>query len=237
MNWKAYKTALPTIAIFLIFTSCKKEPELSFVVNKYEASVGESLTFTNNTEMKNLYNLSWNFGDGGSASSFNATHAYSEPGDYTVTLSGTNRKGNKYYSTSKLITITPKHIFGKYMLSAGYHKVYGQCENGQNTHVNTHEETKSYIFDFIDNQTLIITDHLGNSSQPIYASTEGEYVVLNLTLKADIPLSKFINFRGIFSLEREDKTVTIKQEYEYFDSNNNNCRTKSTYALELYKTQ
>lgn len=50
------------------------------------------------------YTYDWNFGDGGTDTSPNPTHVYSQPGDYAVTLTVSDSSGNS--ATSSPLTIT-----------------------------------------------------------------------------------------------------------------------------------
>jgi len=60
------------------------------------------VSFTN-TSTPVPVSVNWNFGDGNTATTLNATHAYTVPGTYTVTL--TNNYGNCSESSSQTITI------------------------------------------------------------------------------------------------------------------------------------
>ena len=89
-----------------ILSSCSKEPEVSFTADKTSAKMNESVTFTNGSAEKKAYNFEWSFGDGGSAATFNAAHAYTSPGAYTVTLTASNKKGNKFGTATAAITVS-----------------------------------------------------------------------------------------------------------------------------------
>ena len=52
------------------------------------ACAGEPLDFTNTTPGSGL-TCAWSFGDGATATTWNATHAYANPGTYTATLAVT----------------------------------------------------------------------------------------------------------------------------------------------------
>ncbi len=93
----------------MILTACNKEPEVSMTVPS-TGEVGVAVAMTNNSDVKKVYNAQWSFGDGGAASTWNASHVYDEPGDYTVTLTATNKKGNMATSQTQVVSVTDNGI-------------------------------------------------------------------------------------------------------------------------------
>jgi len=93
----------------MILTACNKAPELTMTVPT-TGNVGENVAMTSGGDIKKTYNVNWSFGDGGSASTFDANHTYGEAGTYTVTLTATNRKGSNSTTDSKVITISDNGI-------------------------------------------------------------------------------------------------------------------------------
>ena len=70
------------------------KPIASFYAPDTNRCPGQAVTFINGSAGSNL-TYSWSFGDGGTSTAANPTHAYAAPGDYTVTLivtDGTNCK-------------------------------------------------------------------------------------------------------------------------------------------------
>ncbi len=63
-------------------------PEAAFTPSSTEVCRDVSLNFTNNTVGGN--DFLWDFGDGTTSTMFSPSHAYDEPGTYTVTLYATN---------------------------------------------------------------------------------------------------------------------------------------------------
>ncbi len=57
------------------------------------ANVGETVNFSATSAGTRPVTFAWNFGDGTTASTLNATHAYNEVGTYNVTLTATNEAG------------------------------------------------------------------------------------------------------------------------------------------------
>jgi len=108
-----------TYTVKLVSTSnegCKDSTTQQVVVNPMPSSAfsinnagqclsGNSFTFTNNSVITtgSLTQHSWNFGDGGTATTLNATRSYSTPGTYTVKLVSTSNNGCKDSITQQLV--------------------------------------------------------------------------------------------------------------------------------------
>ncbi len=80
-NTCSYDTAISTITVW-------PQPSLSFTSSIDSACVHESIQFTN-TSSDPLINILWDFGDGTQSNQTNISHAYANPGLYTVSLVGT----------------------------------------------------------------------------------------------------------------------------------------------------
>lgn len=69
-------------------------PSVSFSIEPSAPLVGESVTFTDNsTDDGMIASREWDFGDGTTATGAEASHTYSEAGDYTVSLTVTDDEG------------------------------------------------------------------------------------------------------------------------------------------------
>ncbi len=92
---------IPGLLIFLI--SCTKEgtPTASFTISGTNV-VGDSIVFTNNSSNAGYYQ--WSFGDGQYAITQNTKHAYTNGGNYTVTLIAIG--DNKSSKISKSLVVT-----------------------------------------------------------------------------------------------------------------------------------
>lgn len=69
------------------------------------AGVGQAVGFNGLSSIAGEFGIeavAWNFGDGSGAGGFEATHAYSAPGTYTVTLTLTDELGFAYSSTRQI---------------------------------------------------------------------------------------------------------------------------------------
>jgi len=84
------------ISVFFL-SSCSKEEELSvsFTMDKTNAEVGETITFTNTSQYATSYE--WDFGDGNSSTEENPTHSYSSTGEFTITLTANGDKLGSYF--------------------------------------------------------------------------------------------------------------------------------------------
>jgi PKD repeat protein len=84
-------------------------PSTSFAINNIgQCLTGNSFTFTNNSVITtgSLTQHAWNFADGGTATTLNATRSYTAPGTYAVKLVSTSNNGCKD-STTRSVTVHP----------------------------------------------------------------------------------------------------------------------------------
>ncbi|MBD3635852.1 MAG: PKD domain-containing protein [Crocinitomicaceae bacterium] len=92
--------------IFLVFTSCKKTPNANFTLDdNYDSHYiekGEEIIMT--PDYMDAKSYHWDFGDGNISEEQVAKHSWSEPGDYTVTLTAKN--GNKESSYERQVRVT-----------------------------------------------------------------------------------------------------------------------------------
>jgi PKD repeat protein len=84
-------------------SSTGPSPTASFTFSPSSPLVSQTVQFTD-TSTNSPTSWSWNFGDLGTSSVRNPTHAWSAPGYYTVTLTATN--GNGSNQTSRLVTVS-----------------------------------------------------------------------------------------------------------------------------------
>ncbi len=84
------------IIIFFILSGCSKdsipEPSVSFTMDKTDAELGETVTFTNISQDATSY--VWDFGDGSISTEENPTHIYSSTGAYIITLTASGKGGD-----------------------------------------------------------------------------------------------------------------------------------------------
>jgi len=87
----------------LVTSSNPTVPTANFSSNVTSGNVPFNVLFTD-TSTGSPTAWSWNFGDGGSATTQNPTHNYSTAGNYTVTLTVSNSAGNNTTTKSNYIT-------------------------------------------------------------------------------------------------------------------------------------
>ena len=79
------------IVFILLLTTCafgQTPPNAQFTVNQNAFCLGTAIQLTNQSTngTGTITSYSWDFGDGNAATTANATHVYSSPGTYTITL-------------------------------------------------------------------------------------------------------------------------------------------------------
>jgi len=94
--------SMVTVFATLAFASCKKEENVKPVEGDalftYVAD-GLSVTFTNTSTVSGDY--LWDFGDSNTATEENPVHVYAKKGEYTVTLTVTDKNGDKHDVSTK----------------------------------------------------------------------------------------------------------------------------------------
>ncbi len=85
------------------------QPVATFTINNAsQCFTGNSYSFTNTSSISSgTLTYSWDFGDGGTATSQDATHSYTAAGTYTVKLTATSGN-NCVNSTTKTVTVYPQ---------------------------------------------------------------------------------------------------------------------------------
>ncbi len=90
----------------LLLSACTPQPQSCISVNKTNAQISESLSFTScAVDAKRLV---WNFGDGSAeVEGASASHSYSAPGYYQVELKALSKKDSKWDRATILINVSP----------------------------------------------------------------------------------------------------------------------------------
>lgn len=92
-----------------------------FSADTQVAWVGQSIQFTDTSlaSPTPVTAWSWNFGDGGTSQEANPTHAYSEEGTYTVSLTVSNAYGTDTEVKADYITVSPLSVLERYIIESG----------------------------------------------------------------------------------------------------------------------
>ena len=83
----------------LFLSSCSKDSSpieilsVSFTMDKTNAEVGETITFTNTSKYGTSYE--WDFGDGNSSTENNPSHIYANAEKFSVTLTASGEEGSE----------------------------------------------------------------------------------------------------------------------------------------------
>lgn len=91
------------MSVSLFLASCTKQPIACFSADKTNVEIGETIAFTSCA--KDAEKVEWSFGDGETATTSEATHAYTAPGTYLVTLKVFSKKDKKVDNFSVVITV------------------------------------------------------------------------------------------------------------------------------------
>lgn len=102
-------------------------PSADFTVDKTSAGIGETITFSNQSE--NAITYEWDFGDGNTSTEENPSHEYGEVGNYTVKLTAHQSELNDSKERSIEILI-PLNIFpGESAAGIALGEIWGSIKN------------------------------------------------------------------------------------------------------------
>jgi hypothetical protein len=150
----------------------------SMTASASSAEVQEALQFNNTTA--NAASTSWSFGDGTQSSDNNATHTYSTPGVYTVTLTVTNTDGCQS-TASQVVTVGQRNTTGIAQIANTQIRMWS---NGKNVFADftkmKNVEATIEIYNIIGQK--LSSDKFNTSG--IYTKalniTEAAYVIMNI---------------------------------------------------------
>ena len=99
------------VSLSFYFTLCltAQVPSAQFIVSQQNTSVGNPLSFTNQSVLGGLKatKIKWDFGDGQTSSNSNPTHIYLIPGIFQVSLTITTSGGTDSEEKASYITVSP----------------------------------------------------------------------------------------------------------------------------------
>jgi len=237
------KKLFTIVLISSLFVACNKAPELSFNMNRTTAHVGEVVSFENTTEKGK--NFVWDFGDGSQSEAFDATHVYTQPGTYIVSLSASSRYQNKFETESKIITITGSDNFevsedslvtilrGEWELEE-----YEESTTGCGTSSLVSGDYSSTEVSILNDGLMIIDDEIKNKFTGSYGVLDVDYISINLgthevnTTGGTTTRQISGNF-NILTLDENNLLLERKEYQESFDINLNPCTIVTTFKIEM----
>lgn len=101
-----------TVVLLAMVTGCQapvQPPVAEFVWTPESARVGVELVFDGSASYApsgEIMSYAWDFGDGNTAEGVTASHAYEEPGRYTVNLAVRDDRGNEG-QTEQFVDVAP----------------------------------------------------------------------------------------------------------------------------------
>lgn len=104
----SHSFVLALLVAGLTMTGCKSVPVdiMSMTApDSLQTNQNGSFAVETNADAKQPVSVSWEFGDDASASGAEASHAFAEPGTYTVTATASNRKGKSTDMSSKTVVV------------------------------------------------------------------------------------------------------------------------------------
>lgn len=126
------------------------QPGLSFTSSLDSSCVLESVSF-NNTSPDPLIGVLWDFGDGVQSTLSNPIHAYTTPGNYTVTFIGTGSVNGCIDTVYSNVFVHPKPL-------ASFDSILVEgCQPLPVNFANTSAGAGSFIWDFGDGNTSILS--------------------------------------------------------------------------------
>jgi PKD repeat protein len=182
----------------VVVVSCSpKLPVASFAYSPQNPKVGEEITFDASSSCDpdgQIVSYNWHFGDGNTAEGDIATHAYSQVGAYTITLTVVDNEGLQD-STTQLIIFEeenqpPVASFKSWNIEdigtnepariEGHHIVGGQIEFDASESTDPSGGTLTYYWDFGDGIQEV-------TSNPVYIKVfdKPEKVTVTLIVKND----------------------------------------------------
>ena len=103
--WKGIGLALLVailVGVLALAVACAEPPVASLTTDKTKVATGEPVQFTSKSTGE-ITSWSWDFGDGNTSTQQNPSHAYAEKGNYTATLTVSNKAGS--HATTVFINV------------------------------------------------------------------------------------------------------------------------------------
>ncbi|MEA3497011.1 MAG: PKD domain-containing protein [Bacteroidota bacterium] len=157
-----------------------------------------------NDQSTNASYWNWSFGDGGSSTSQNPTHTYTNPGTYSISLHITNQKGcSDTLTLSNVIKVNPNPI------AVFTNNVNQGCEPLQIHFTNYSTVADSFYWEFGDGDTSTLTNPLHTFTTP---NMDTAYTVVLYAFTNEGCIDSFI------------KTINVyKSVQAYFNQSDSIC--------------
>ncbi len=176
------------VSLSFLFTLCltAQVPSAQFIVSQQNSSVGNTLSFTNQSILGGLKatKIKWDFGDGQTSTNSNPSHIYLLPGNFQISLTVTTSGGTDSEIKASYITISPA-------LNAGFVASDSSgCSNfsvqfiDKSYNPSIADSIVSWNWDFGDGSSY------NGQSPPIHSYGIGKYTV-SLTIQTKKGSSKF----------------------------------------------
>ncbi len=208
----SYGSDVETKSNYITVGGTGEVPVADFIASKSSVNVGESVQFTDLSN-NSPTSWSWNFGDGGTSTLQNPSHAYSTAGTYTVSLTVSNGNGSDTESKSGYITVNQVGQAPVVDFSASRYYIY-EGESVEFTDETINDPT-SWYWEFTDGAT-------SENQHPVH--------VFNKAGKYNIKLTASNAFGGMGLIK--DNYITV---YEAIGGNETGSLTDSRDG-QVYNT-
>jgi PKD repeat protein len=124
------------IGLTVIMSGCEevKDPVACFTTATSSVSVNSPVSFTNCSE--NAESYEWNFGDGNSSTGSSASHVYTIPGTYTVTLTAFGEETDAQTSSQITVTGNNPNVPACEQQNIGWVKVRNNYDSNYSVYIN-----------------------------------------------------------------------------------------------------
>ncbi|HYX07286.1 MAG TPA: PKD domain-containing protein [Bacteroidales bacterium] len=192
------KKSILLIAITtLVLAGCEMRPDASFYSSSSTLELGEPVHFTNTSI--NAVDFEWDFGDGTFSTNRDVSHAFTEPGSYTITLTA--------YSSDNRLDRAYKTIHVLEPIQLQIYSSHNSAETDELVSFSPNNFYADYfVWDFGDG-------NISYNDEPVHSWTKpGNYLVT---------LTAYINDRvadkSYFSIDILPPTRLVITVLEYFD--------------------
>jgi hypothetical protein len=211
------KLLLMLASLTLLLTACDKEPYADFTTSKVLVETGELVYFTNRSFDAHSYE--WDFGDGYYSNNFNASHSYTVPGRYVVSLTafGKDNKMDKafvdidVFANLGSLRVVVSERFQNYIIAGARVRLYPTKTDWDN-------ETNLLVEGIANSQGIVLFENL--QAQKVYyidiyeARHNNYYVPDNMIVSPTVQRGLITQFEAKAELSVGALEITV---LEYFN--------------------